>query len=209
MFRTSRKNLAGLSLFVLIFLTPLSARAADSYDIDVAHSNISFSVQHLMVSTTRGDFSDYTGTILFDKDNPINSQFDITIKVASIDTRNQQRDEHLRTAEFFDVEKYPAITFNSTKIEGSASNYTLTGQLTMHGVTKEINIPATIAGPIKSPFGDEAIGITCEFTVNRQDYGVSWNKQLDAGGVVVGDDVKVTVSIEAHRKPPEAKPETK
>jgi len=203
MFGISKKYLPGLSLFVVIFFAPLSARAAEPFQIDAGHSRLGFAVSHLMVSTVRGEFGDFSGTIQFDKSDLVNSSVDVTIKTASIDTRNPQRDEHLRMSDFFDAEKNPMITFKSTKITGEGSNFVITGQLTMRGVTKEISIPLIIAGPVPSPFGMEVIGLSGSAKINRQEFGVSWNKQLDAGGVLVGDEVEIEINVEASRKPQE------
>ena len=174
--------------------------AADTYQIDRAHSSLGFSVKHLTVSAVNGEFTDYSGTIQFDKADPSMFAAEVNIKTASIDTRQKQRDDHLRSADFFDAEKFPMISFKSKKLAAQGNTYLLTGDLTMHGVTKEISIPLTIAGPVKGPMGGEVIGISGETMINRQDFGVSWNKALDSGGYVVGDEVKVSVNIEAHKK---------
>ncbi len=202
--------LVGISVCLLALAAPVFAASeasvasvastASTYQIDPAHSSIGFSVKHLMVSTTPGNFTDFSGTINFDKETAAESSIEVAIKSASINTNLPKRDDHLRSADFFDAEKYPEITFKSIKITGESGNYTITAELTMHGVSKEISVPVSIAGPVTSPFGDEVIGISGEFALNRQDYGVKWNKTMDAGGVVVSDEVKVTVNIEAHKK---------
>ena len=202
------------------------ASAADTYQIDRAHSSLGFAVRHLTVSTVNGEFTDYSGTIQFDKADPSMFTAEVNIKTASIDTRQKQRDDHLRGADFFDAEKFPEISFKSKKLSpcsgalekprdptapmpglADATNpqlfigvFRLTGDLTMHGVTKEISILLTIAGPVKGPMGGEVIGLSAETTINRQDFGVSWNKALDSGGYVVGDEVKISVNLEAHKK---------
>ncbi len=176
-----------------------SVFAAD-YTLDKAHSTISFSAKHLMVSKTTGSFSDYDGTISFDPNDLVASKIEITVKAASIDTRNEKRDEHLKGADFLDAEKFPAVTFVSKSIAKEGDTYTLTGDLTLKGVTKEITVPAEISGPVTSPMGGTAIGINANFKVNRQDYGVSFNKTLDNGGLMVSDDVNLDVSLEAYAK---------
>ncbi|MBP6342378.1 MAG: polyisoprenoid-binding protein [Candidatus Omnitrophica bacterium] len=176
-----------------------SVFAAD-YTLDKAHSTISFSAKHLMVSKTTGSFSDYDGTISFDPNDLVASKIEITVKAASIDTRNEKRDEHLKGADFLDAEKFPAVTFVSKSIAKEGDAYTLTGDLTLKGVTKEITVPAEISGPVTSPMGGTAIGINANFKVNRQDYGVSFNKTLDNGGLMVSDDVNLDVSLEAYAK---------
>ncbi len=174
--------------------------AADIYNIDTAHSTIGFDIKHLMVGTTSGSFNDYQGTIEYDPANVAATKIDATIQAASIDTRNADRDNHLRSADFFDTANYAVITFKSTKVEASGDGYVITGDLTMHGVTKEISIPVSIGGPVQSPFGSWAIGISGKTKINRQDFGIAWNKTLDQGGVVVGDEVVVIVNVEAHKK---------
>jgi len=178
-----------------------SASAAEEYTIDKAHSSIGFSVSHLMISKTTGSFNDYEGVVQFDAKDLANSKLDFTIKAASIDTKNEARDSHLRGGDFFGAEKYPLITFvTKTIVLKEGNNYLVTGDLTMKDVTKEVTIPITVLGPITHPIsGKPTLGIEAQFTVNRQDYHVSWNKTLDNGGVMVGDDVAVTVSIEAQK----------
>ena len=189
-----------VSIFVFTALFIGRAYAADTYQIDKAHSTFGFTVQHLMVSTVPGSFADYSGVVNFDKENIANSSIDVTIQSASINTNVPKRDEHLRSADFFDASKFPEIVFKSTKIAGEGTDYVITGQLTLHGVTKEVSVPVTIQGPVKNPMGGDVIGISGAFTLNRQDYGVKWNKDMDAGGVVVSDVVKVTINIEAHKQ---------
>ena len=179
-----------------------AAWAADGYALDPVHSTIGFSVQHMMVSKVTGLFGDYQGDIAFSAGDLANSKFDFTIKVTSIDTRNEARDKHLRSADFFDADKFAEIVFKTKrvakKIEGV---YDVTGDLTMKGVTKEITIPVTVLGPVFNPMAKvDGIGVETNFSLNRQEYGVNWNKSLDNGGVVVGDNVDVAVSLEAHKK---------
>ena len=191
----------GVGLLASVLISKNSgAIAAEIYQVDAAHSSFNFSVKHLTVSTVTGQFTDFNGTIQYDPADPNSFLADVVIKATSVDTRQEQRDKHLKGADFFDVEKYPAITFKSKNLTGSGTNYTITGDLTMHGVTKDISIPVTISGPVKSPFGSKVIGLSGEATLNRQDFGISWNKALDAGGYVVGDEVKIMVNIEAGNK---------
>ncbi|MBF0569524.1 MAG: YceI family protein [Candidatus Omnitrophica bacterium] len=200
------KNLRNVIAFAVVaglaVLWPVSGFSAPIYDIDKAHSSFGFSVTHMMISHVTGGFGDYDGQIVFSADDLASSKFDFTVKAASIDTRNEMRDKHLRTGDFFDVEKYPLITFKSKKVAASGDKkYVVTGDLTMKDVTKEVEIPVTVLGPVPSPFGPgTAIGIAAQFSLNRQDYHVNWNKALDNGGVMVGDVVDVTVNIEAHAK---------
>lgn len=189
---------------VLTFLACLAgpAWAASGYTIDKAHSSIGFSITHMMISHTTGTFADYDGEILFSPDDLAGSHFDFTVQAKSIDTRNEARDNHLRSADFFEVEKYPVITFKSRKVEHQDGDvYILVGDMTIKDVTKEVSIPVTILGPVKSPFGPgTAIGISAKFQLNRQDYNIRWNKQMDNGGVLIGDMVDAVVNIEASAK---------
>ena len=205
---TRAKRSAGMFRFWAVFAFSLifcfgqrtGAIAAESYRIDPAHSSLSFAVKHLTVSTVTGQFADFSGTVQYDPADPTTFMTEVTIKTSSIDTHQEKRDAHLKGADFFDAEKYPAITFKSKTLTGKEDSYTLAGDLTMHGVTKEVSIPVTILGPVNSPMGGKVLGISGETTINRQDFGISWNKTLDSGGYVVGNDVKIIVNIEAGKK---------
>ena len=180
---------------VLLFTVGMivnSVWAADSYKVDPAHTTLGFSAKHMMISNVSGQFDKFDGQIMFDPKDLANSKINVTIEVPSIDTRNEKRDTHLRSADFFDATKFPTITFVSKKITFAE----IVGDLTIKGVTKEVTIPATIAGPIQTQMG-AAIGITGTFTLNRQDYGVSFNKVLDQGGLAVSNDIVVNISVEA------------
>jgi len=180
-----------------LFLAPTLA-AASTWQIDPAHTSAQFAVKHLMVSTVRGTMGKVTGTVTFDETDPTKSTVAASIDVAGIDTREPKRDEHLRSPDFLDVAKYPTITFASTKIEQiSKDRFKVTGDLTMRGVKKPVilEVQGTPA-PMKDPFGNTKLGGTATTTINRQDFGVAWSKKLDAGGVVVGDDVDITIDIE-------------
>ncbi len=174
-----------------------SAFAADTYVIDKNHSEASFQVRH-MLTKVRGKFDDFAGTILVDEAKPEASSVEFTIKAASIDTGVERRDTDLRSANFFDVEKNPEITFKSSSVKmTSKDHYDVTGTLTMHGVAKQITLPVTFLGAAKSPFGDQRAGFESGITLDRKDYGLLWNKTLEAGGVLVGDDVDIAINIEA------------
>ncbi len=170
--------------------------AAETYTIDPVHSSIGFGVKHMMVSQTNGQFNKYDGTIIYDPNDLSQSKVDITVEVASIDTRDEKRDAHLKAGDFFDAAQFQTITFVSKQINKDS----IVGDLTMKGVTKEVTIPVTIAGPVNSMAGTPLIGITGTFTLNRQDYGVNWNKTLDQGGLAVANEVQVNISIEANKK---------
>ena len=169
--------------------------AADVYTIDQAHSTIGFSVKHMMVSNVPGQFNQFDGTIAYAADDLVNSKITVNIPVAGINTNNDKRDGHLKSPDFFDAAQFPTITFVSKSITATA----IVGDLTVKGVTKEVSIPATITGPVKA-MGKELIGINGTFTLNRQDYGITYNKVLDQGGVAVSNDVNVNISIEADKK---------
>ena len=189
-------------LLCIIVLSFGRAFAAETYTLDKAHSSVGFSITHMMVSKTTGGFDDMDGIIQFDPNDLAHSRFDVTIKAASINTKNEQRDTHLRSADFFEVEKYPLIVFKSKKImKKDADNYAVTGELTMKSVTKEVEWFVKIVGPVKNPMsGGQALGLEAHVMVNRQDYGVNWNKAMDNGGVLIGNDVDVSVAIEAGKK---------
>jgi polyisoprenoid-binding protein YceI len=171
--------------------------SADTYTFDKAHTEASFQVRH-MLTKVRGKFDDFAGTIQVDPAKPEAASVEFTIKTASIDTGVEGRDKHLRSADFFDAEKNPEITFKSSGVKvTSKDHYDVTGTLTMHGVAKAITLPVTFLGTVKSPFGDERAGFEAAITLNRKDYGLLWNKTLETGGVLVGDEVEVAINVEA------------
>jgi polyisoprenoid-binding protein YceI len=196
------KSLKVLSSAVLLATGILfaSLASAEEYAIDKAHSSVGFTAKHLMVSKTSGVFKDYDGIVKFDPNDLAGSKIEVTVKAASIDTRNDQRDGHLKSPDFLDVEKFPTISFATKSIAKEGDKYNLTGDLTIKGVTKEITVPAEISGPVNSPFGGTVLGIVSTFKINRQDYGVNFNKTMDNGGLVVSDDVNIDVVIEAGKK---------
>ncbi|HMO03308.1 MAG TPA: YceI family protein [Kiritimatiellia bacterium] len=170
---------------------------AATYKLDAAHTTIGFSVRHMMVSNVKGSFGEFEGTIEFDENDPSSMKASAVIQVASIDTANEKRDDHLRNEDFFDAPQFPTITFETTRVEGELPNLTLVGNLTMKGVTKEVSIPVEVGGPITNPWGSVIIGLSGGTTINRQDFGLTWSKALDGGGVVVGDQVRLILEIEA------------
>lgn len=174
-----------------------------TYKVDADHSGVNFTIRHF-VSNVPGLFKDYDGSIVYDKDNPAASKVQFTIKAASIDTGNEDRDKHLRGTDFFDVEKFPTLTFASTGVKAQDKDtLEVTGDLTIHGVTKRVTLPVDFLGTVKTPNGEKA-GFETNFTVNRKDYGIVWNRVMDAGPIL-GDDVKVTISVESDRQQPAAK----
>ncbi|MGE0450491.1 MAG: YceI family protein [Vicinamibacterales bacterium] len=174
-----------------------TATAARTLQIDKSHSEAIFQVRHL-ISKVRGRFSDFAGTIEFDAEHPERSSVDFTIHTASIDTNEPKRDQHLRSADFFDVERFPTLTFRSARVvTRGRDRFDVEGDLTIHGVTKRIVLPVTYLGSAKDPWGNEKAAFEAEFTLNRKDFGLNWNATLETGGFLVGDEVKAQLSIQA------------
>ena len=171
-----------------------------TYTIDPTHSAVHFSVRHLMLSNVRGEFTKLSGTIKFDAADAVHSSIEASIDATSLNTRDEKRDGHIKSADFLDVEKFPAITFHSKQIKLGNDSAKVTGDLTIHGVTREVTLD--IEGPsveIKDPWGKQRVGATATAKLNRKDFGLTWNATLETGGVMVGDEVKVTIDIEAVR----------
>jgi polyisoprenoid-binding protein YceI len=169
-----------------------------TYQIDPRHSSAGFGVTHLMISTVRGEFHGVTGTVVVDDSDVSKSTVNVTIDATSLDTREPDRDKHLKSEAFFDVAKYPTITFQSTKVErNNDGSLKITGDLTIRGVTKSAVLTTTVPkAPIKDPWGLQRTAASASTRINRQDFGVAWNQKLDSGGVVVGDDVSITLDVE-------------
>jgi len=185
---------------VVIAGGPAFAIAADTYAVDKTHSEALFTIKHLMSRVT-GRFSDLSGSISVDVANPAASSVEFTINAASIDTNAADRDKDLRSPNFFDVEKYPTISFKSSKVTPAGKDkFTVEGSLTMHGVAKQVSLPVEFLGFGKDPWGNDKAGFAIETTLNRKDYGLVWNKALDQGGYLLGDDVKVVINLEAAKK---------
>jgi polyisoprenoid-binding protein YceI len=177
-----------------------TATAVRTFAIDKAHSEAAFQVRHL-ITRVRGRFSDFDGTIEFDEAQPARSQVNLAIQAASIDTGVADRDAHLRSDDFFAVEQHPAITFRSTAIAPRGGDaFEVSGDLTMRGVTRPVVIPVSYLGKAVDPWGNEKIAFEGEVTLNRKDFGLNWNAALEAGGFLVGDEVKVSLSIQAAAK---------
>jgi len=185
-------------LVVLAGLAP--AWGADEFVIDPVHSSIEFSVRHMMVTNVRGRFREFSGTIFYDEKDITKSSVRVTIKTASIDTGNADRDAHLRSPDFFDAAKYPEITFASTRIEKRGDDYVCIGTLTIRGVAREVAIPFRILGVVKDQRGNTRLGVEAGLTINRLDYGVSWSRALEGGGLVVGNDVKIELNVQAIKR---------
>ena len=169
--------------------------------LDPAHSNVEFAVKHMMITTVRGRFNEVDGTVQYDESDPTHSSLEVSIKTASIDTRTPDRDAHLRSPDFFDVEKYPTMTFRSTRVEVTGSKrLRIEGDLTIRGVTKPVVLEAAEEGRAKDPWGGDRAGFTATTTFDRNDFGLVWNKALERGGWLVGQEVKVTLDIQLVRQ---------
>jgi polyisoprenoid-binding protein YceI len=186
---------------LVLFAVPALSHAA-TWQIDPEHSSVQFKIRHLMVSNVKGEFTRFNGVVAIDDQDISRSHVNVNIETASIDTRVAKRDEHLRSADFFDVTKYPAMTFVSKKVaKAGKGNLKVTGDLTIHGVTREVILD--VEGPtadVKDPWGNIRRGATATTQINRKDFGLTWNKALETGGVVVGDDVTITLEVEMIRK---------
>jgi polyisoprenoid-binding protein YceI len=193
------------SLVAAAFLT--TAAGAATWEIDPAHTSVQFAVRHLMISNVRGEFTKLTGKVEVDEAAPAAARIEATIDAASIDTRNRKRDDHLRSPDFLNVEKFPTIEFRSTKIEKVAdASWKVTGNLTLHGVTREVGLD--LQGPtqqVKDTRGLH-VGAQATTTINRKDFGINWNESLDGGGVLIGEEVSITIDVEVIRKPTPALP---
>ena len=174
-----------------------TAIATTTYGIDKAHSEVAFQVRHLLTKV-RGRFSDFSGTIEYDEENPEHSSVNIDIQAASIDTNERDRNAHLRSADFFEVDKFPTLVFRSTGIRRKGDDrFDVSGQLTIHGVTKPVTFDVTLLGKAKDPWGNERIAFEADGTVNRKDFGLTWNAALETGGFLVGDEVRISLSVQA------------
>jgi polyisoprenoid-binding protein YceI len=192
--------------FAVAVLATLAALplSAETFSIDPAHSEVGFTIRHL-VSNVRGRFDEFSGKVNLDPKNLAASSVDFHIKATSIDTSVPDRDKHLRSADFFDVEKFPEITFKSESIKATGKDkYDVTGTLTLHGVGKKVTLPVSYLGQAKDPWGGTRAGFETVTTLNRKDYGIVWNKALDNGGMMLGEDVKVDINLETKADTPAA-----
>lgn len=166
------------------------------YNVDLDHSTVGFSVTHMAVSKTTGNFKDFKGFIEMDADTMTVKALEATIKTASVNTNHKKRDKHLQNEDFFDVKKYPTMTYKMKSYNKTGDNYTAIGDLTLHGITKEITLVGNLIGISKDPWGNTRAGFSASGKINRKDFGMVWNKVLDNGGLVVGDEVVITLDIE-------------
>ncbi len=187
-----------LTLLLLSGLVHVPDVAAATWKIDSSHSAVTFSVRHLMISNVRGSFTDFEGSIDFDGKDATKASVEVSVNTSSVNTGNEKRDSHLKNADFFNTEKYPKMTFKSTKVESTGKKTALIhGNLTLHGETHPVTLDAELLGVVKDPRGNTRAGFTATTTVKRSDFKITYNSVLEAGGVVIGDDVKVTLEIEA------------
>jgi len=168
-----------------------------TWNIDPVHTHVQFSVRHMMVSNVKGVFSKTSGTVVLDDSDFTQAQVQVSIEAASLDTREPQRDAHLRSADFLDAEKYPTLTFRSTQISPDGDGYSMSGDLTIHGVTKPVTFAVEAPTPVaKDPWGGTRRGFEATGEINRKDFGLGWNQALETGGVLVGDKIKISLEVE-------------
>ena len=195
-----------ITLGVAAVLMGTTAQALDTYKVDPAHTSVNFSIEHMVINTVHGRFRQFEGSITVDPDNGNALKgASGTIQAKSIDTDIEKRDNHLRSPDFFDAEKFPTITFESTEIKKDGSDQVLVGKFTMHGVTKDVSLPFKIKGPIKGPMGNTIVGLEVNAKLNRKDYGLTWNKVIEAGGLMVGEDVTTQINAELVKQGAEKK----
>jgi len=194
-----------LSVSLAIAALQGSAKAS-TWELDAAHSNIGFSVRHMAISNVRGAFTGASGTLQMDEKVPARSTVEVDVEVKSIDTRNDKRDDHLRSPDFFDVAQFPQMHFKSTKVEKVGKSYRLHGQLTMHGVTKPVVLAVETTGKsTKDPFGMTRMGFTATGKLNRKEFNLNWNKAIEAGGLMVGEEITLNIDAEfVHKQSVEA-----
>jgi len=169
----------------------------NTYQIDAAHSSVQFSVRHLMVSNVKGTFSGVTGTVVYDPAEPAQTAIDATVDVNTVNTNDEKRDGHLKSPDFFDAAQYPVMTFKGKHVESSGDAHKVTGDLTLHGVTKEVTLTVEeVSDETKDPWGNFRIGANAKGKIKRSDFGLTWNAALETGGVMVGDDVKIEFELQ-------------
>lgn len=175
-----------------------ASQAQTVWQVDPSHSLVEFGVKHMMVTTVKGRFTGFSGRIVTDGDDPTRGSVELEIDATTVDTRDQKRDDHLRSGEFFGTDDHPQLTFRSTRVEpGANGGFRLVGDLTIRGVTREVVLEATFNGRGRNPWGQEVAGYSAQTEINRKDYGLEWNAALEGGGFLVGDTVKITLEVEA------------
>ncbi len=177
--------------------TAAAAPARTTWKIDPTHSHVEFAVRHLMISTVKGRFAGLAGTVVTDETDPTQVQVDVVIDATSLDTREPQRDAHLKSADFFDAETYPSLTFTSTGVKDvRGDTFKLVGNLSMHGVTREVTLDVKSEGTGKDPWGGSRAGYSATTKLNRSDFGLTWNQVLETGGIAVGDEIRISLDLE-------------
>jgi polyisoprenoid-binding protein YceI len=175
--------------------------ARSTWALDASHTLVEFSAKHMMITTVRGRFTEVSGTIEADEANPDRSRVEVTLKAASLDTGTGQRDDHLRSADFLDVANYPEVTFRSTRVEGAyqkeGDRFKVYGDLTIRGTTREVVLDATYEGRGKDPWGGERVSFSADTRIDRRDFGLTWNQALEAGGVLVSNEIRIHVEAQA------------
>ncbi len=219
MMKTLRNAIAAAALAALVLVPYVGGTAAaqskaaqvayapvpaGDYKIDPAHSIIGFAVRHLEINWVEGRFKEFEGTIHYDEKDVTKSSVEFTAKVESIDTGVAPRDKHLRTADFFEVEKYPTLAFKSTRVERKGKGYVLFGDLTIKGVTKPVQLPFDITGAVKDPWGNTRFGVSAGTKINRRDFGINYGNAFAGGGLDVGNEVDITLRLEALKPEPKA-----
>jgi polyisoprenoid-binding protein YceI len=196
------RHLFVTTAFATLLLPALALAEPRTYSLDRGHSNVRFTIRHL-VSEVEGRFTDFDGKVTYDPQAPAASSVEMVVQAASIDTDNAKRDDHLRSADFFDVAKHPTLSFKSVSVKPESANLLqVTGDLTIHGVTKRVTLPVRVTGTM--PFrGGEKAGFSTTFTVDRKDFDVTWNRAVDQGGVLLGDEVEITIRLETDWAPPQ------
>jgi polyisoprenoid-binding protein YceI len=177
-------------------MTTATEPTTTTYALEPAHSSVEFAVKHMLIATTKGRFQDFEVTAEIDETNFANSSAVVTLKAESIDTRQPDRDAHLRSADFLDAENHPALTFVTRRIEPNKGDWRITGDRTIRGVTREVVLDGEVSGPVTDPWGGRRIGLSAKGKVNRKDFGMVWNAALDNGGFVLADDVKLSIEVE-------------
>lgn len=190
------KRIAAALLLVAVFAT---ASMAESWSVDPVHSIVEFSVRHLVISKVKGRFGEFAGTVSFDGKTPVGGSVELTVQIASIDTHDEDRDTHLKSAEFFDAEKNPTMVFKSKKVvvgDGESSEFKLIGDLTIRETTKEVTFDCEFHGVVNDPWGNTKAGFSAMTKINRQDFGLKWSKTLDTGGLLLGNEVTIVLELE-------------
>ena len=180
-------------------MTAPATASGTTWKLDPTHSHIEFSAKHMMITTVKGRFADFEGTVTGNQDSPAGAAVNVTIKATSIDTRTEQRDGHLRSADFLDVEKFPTITFRSTKISGAKDKFTLTGDLTIRDVTRPVTLDVTFEGQGTDPWGGTRAGFSATGKIDRREFGLTWNQALETGGLLVSNDIKLQIDAQLIR----------